>query len=289
MNQTASERTTNFNKNANSNSITSSTRSTITTNSNNNNTTSSFTTKTTENTINKKISQETKNIIESKIGLKNIGNTCYMNTCLQTLIHSGPFIEKLIKNKDLIPNSSISEKFYDICQSFQNFTPSKWNNSLNPKEFKDAFAKKHNEFRRAQHDSQEFCRLLLEEISQELNTVKGTPKYKELNDKGKNKLELFKDYDKLYKDRENSIVVDTFYGQNINIFQCNCGYESYSFDKFLDIPLIFSDSSNVKKLTDLLDINYEDSELEWETKCDKCKKKQMHKKISISLQGGTNR
>ena len=282
MNQTASERTTNFNKNANSNSITSSTRSTITTNSNNNNnnnTTSSFTQKTAEISINKKISQETKNIIESKIGLKNIGNTCYMNTCLQTLIHSGPFIEKLIKNKDLIPNFSISEKFYDICKSFQNFTPSRWNNSLNPKEFKDAFAKKHSEFRRAQHDSQEFCRLLLEEISQELNTVKGTPKYKELNDKGKSKLELFKDYDKLYKDRENSIIVDTFYGQNINIFQCNCGYESYSFDKFLDIPLIFSDSTNVKKLTDLLDINYEDSELEWETKCDSCKKKQNHKKF----------
>ena len=285
LNQTSSERKNAFN----SNSITSSTRSTITTNSNNNNniTSSSIssTTKTNstpiEISINKKISQETKNIIETKIGLTNLGNTCYMNTCLQTLIHSGPFIEKLIKNKDSIPNSSISKEFYKICQSFENSssTTSKYSNSFKPIDFKNAFAKKHSEFRRAQHDSQEFCRLLLEEISQELNTVSGIPKYKELNDKGKSKLQLFKDYDKLYKDRENSIVVDTFYGQNINIFQCNCGYESYSFDKFLDIPLIFSDSSHVTKLTDLLDMNYEDSELDWETKCDSCKKKQTHKKF----------
>ena len=71
----------------------------------------------------------------------------------------------------------------------------------------------------------------------------------------------------MYKDRENSIIVDTFYGQIINIIKCHCGFESFSFDKFFRVPLIFSDS------------NYEDdSELVWERKCEKCKLKQTHKK-----------
>ena len=41
-----------------------------------------------------------------------------------------------------------------------------------------------------------------------------------------------------FKSRENSIIVDIFYNQIINIFTCSCGFESYSFQKLLDIPLL---------------------------------------------------
>ena len=37
------------------------------------------------------------NISSSLTGLQNLGNTCYINTCLQNLIHSTPFISKFLE------------------------------------------------------------------------------------------------------------------------------------------------------------------------------------------------
>ena len=37
-------------------------------------------------------------IIKSKIGLNNLGETCYLNSSIQILIHINIFIEKLISN-----------------------------------------------------------------------------------------------------------------------------------------------------------------------------------------------
>jgi len=92
-----------------------------------------------------------------------------------------------------------------------------------------------------QHDSQEFCRILLEDISMDLNRVKNKPKYEELKTENKSKIQLNKDYHKLYLKREDSIVVDYFYGQLCNIFICsNCNLETYSYEKFLDIPILLS-------------------------------------------------
>ena len=72
-----------------------------------------------------------------------------------------------------------------------------------------------------------------------MNKIKIITPYIELDNYGKSKIQLNYEYDKIFKRREDSIVVDTFYGQTINIFKCKCGYESYSYQKFLDVPLLF--------------------------------------------------
>ena len=54
------------------------------------------------NLTNKNINSDIniKNILKSKIGLINLGNTCYMNSALQIILHTDIFISKLIEYKN---------------------------------------------------------------------------------------------------------------------------------------------------------------------------------------------
>ena len=92
----------------------------------------------------------------------------------------------------------------------------------------------------SQQDSQEFLRVFIEEVGKEMNRVKNIPKYEELNTKDKSKSQQNEEFHNLFLKRENSVVTDTFYGQTCNSFKCDCGFESYSFEKFLDLPLLLS-------------------------------------------------
>ena len=209
------------------------------------------------------------NIVVNKNGLNNLGNTCYMNTCLQLLIHCSPFIEKLFIEE---PKEKLSNNFYNLCNS-------QISNISTPTELKNEFANKHNNYiGYKQHDTQEFCRLFLEDISNEMNKVKINPPYIELKNDNKTKIQLNYEFDKIFKRREDSIVVDTFYGQIINIFQCKCGLESYSYEKFLDIPLLIKEKGK-QKVNNLLEKFFENDTIEWNEKCKECKKKKEHKKL----------
>ena len=228
---------------------------------------------------NKNSHNEYENIINSKIGLYNLGNTCYMNTCLQNLIHCKYFIKKLVKINQKQKISSnltpITSEFFNLCRTVSNQRET----AIAPNNFKKIFSSKHNEYKGyAQLDTQEFCRILLEDMNYELNNVKFPSKYKELSTEGKSKKECDKEFDALFRSRENSIIVDTFYGQIINIFTCICGYETYSFQKVLDLPLLLPERESLISLNSLLDEYFEGDNIQFSEKCKKCGKKTMHKK-----------
>jgi len=228
--------------------------------------------------INKNSYNECEDIITSKIGLYNLGNTCYMNTCLQNLIHCKYLIKKLVKinQKQKISNlTPITSEFFNLCHIVSNHRET----IVAPNNFKKVFSSKHSEYRGyAQLDTQEFCRILLEDMNYELNIVKFPSRYKELSTEGKTKKECDKEFDALFRSRENSIIIDTFYGQIINIFTCVCGYETYSFQKILDLPLLLPDMDRPVSLNLLLDEYFEGDNIQFSDKCKKCGKKTIHKK-----------
>ena len=150
--------------------------------------------------------------------------------------------------------------------------------------FKKEFGEKHPTFEGyLQNDSQEFCRVLLEDLSTELNEVKNKKIYKTLtNNDTKTKIARDKEFFLNFKERESSIITEVFYSQIITTFTCECKSSIFSFQKLLDFPLLLPNNPKVN-IFDLLKIYFQNEIVEFERKCERCKKVLKHKKqIKIS-------
>ena len=113
----------------------------------------------------------------------------------------------------------------------------------------------------------------------ELNEVVNKAPYKELKTYKKSKITCDEEYDKYFRGRESSIIIDSFYGQIINIFTCKCSYKSYSFEKILDLPLLLEKTNISISIDELLDNFFEGDTILFETKCEECgRKRVMHSK-----------
>ena len=224
-------------------------------------------------------------IYNSLIGLENLSETCYINSALQIIIHCKSFINKIraIYIKSNIKDKSITNSFINLCnslidyenkekKSYYGYTSSL--DSICPYDFLINFFGKHKDYEIGQQDSIEFLRILLDDISKEINIKKNISPYKELTTKGKSKEEQCKEFHNFHKSRENSIIADIFYNQIISIFFCSCGCESYSFQKLLDIPLLLPSKKHKisVSLSTLINEYFKEEVSAWNSKCEVCKK-----------------
>ena len=183
--------------------------------------------------------------VKGKVGLFNIGNTCYLNSTLQCLSNTKDLTKYFLK-KDFskeINNGNSSGSKGEISKAYYKLIYQMWNGTnmaIDPSEFRETFCKKEDYFNNyEQHDSQEFLLALLNNIHDDLNRVTNK-QYMELKEKQKNESDIqasnrYWDY---HKSRENSIIVDLFQGQYKSTIKCtSCKNESITFDTYMNLQL----------------------------------------------------
>ncbi|XP_005988165.1 ubiquitin carboxyl-terminal hydrolase 2a isoform X2 [Latimeria chalumnae] len=176
------------------------------------------------------------------VGLRNLGNTCFMNSILQCLSNSRDLRDYCLQNsykRDLNSSRTNTALMEEFAKLIQTIWTSSSNEVVSPSEFKTQIQKYAPRFvGYNQQDAQEFLRFLLDGLHNEVNHVTVRPKavvedFDHLPDEEKGKRMW-----KKYLEREDSKIVDLFVGQLKSSLTCSeCGYCSTVFDPFWDLSL----------------------------------------------------
>lgn len=163
-----------------------------------------------------------------------------MNSALQCLSATKPltdyFLSEMYKrdinrNNPLGMGGEIAERYGELLRSI-------WNgryHSISPSRFKSALGRFAPQFSGyQQQDSQEFLAFLLDGLHEDLNRVKIKPYISAIEDSNeRSEQTLATEAWRIYKARNQSVVVDLFQGQFRSTVRCPCGYVSITFDPFM--------------------------------------------------------
>mmetsp|Transcript_40514 Transcript_40514/g.85032 ORF Transcript_40514/g.85032 Transcript_40514/m.85032 type:complete len:591 (-) Transcript_40514:1603-3375(-) len=198
----------------------------------------------------------------STTGLRNLGNTCYMNAALQCIAHT-PSLADFFLSKSyalfISKNEKIGHCFADVVDNIYqnegrcNSYYSRISNSVyRPDNFLEKFtdddvAPQFADSR--QHDSHEFLRVLMDQLCEDLKDHVRC-RENQIRDKTESELDnmplsLKAEYWwRRHLAQNASFVTDEFCGQLISTIQCTvCKTNRYCFDPFYDLSLPFPEEN----------------------------------------------
>ena len=192
------------------------------------------------------------------VGLGNIGNTCYMDTSLQCLsnckILTEYFLEDYYK-KFINENNPIGSQG-KLVESYAELIKHLWygqNDSIEPYNFKETIGNIRTMFRGyQQQDTQEFLSFLLDGLHEDLNKVLNKPYVCPEDDLVfDNDIEEYKYFKKLFLARNQSLIIDLFYGMFKSTLFCpnqECNNISNTFDPYAIISLPLKNKNPPRKI-----------------------------------------
>jgi len=186
-------------------------------------------------------------VFPPKIGLQNIGATCYMNATLQCFCHIEKFVNYFKYSKNVI--SKVRNNKNDLTSSFKLLIENLWPNNYDesypkkyyaPEEFKNKISKMNPLFEGiAANDAKDLVNFIIMTLHQELNKAKKSDNNNNnINLDQRNHQIMFNNFAQNFSLENKSIISDLFYGINCNMTQC-CNCNSYIYNYQIYFFLVF--------------------------------------------------
>ncbi|VDN33971.1 unnamed protein product, partial [Gongylonema pulchrum] len=152
-------------------------------------------------------------------GLRNIGNTCFMNSTLQMLVNCKElqiYFGKGYYKKDINKTNPLgfSGRLAEVFAEFMNQMWNGMNRVYEPTKIKELVAEKATQFANfAQHDAHEFLSFVLDGLHEDLNRIRAKPTTNTTEAEGRPDIEVSREAWRNHLLRNDSIFVDLFHGQ----------------------------------------------------------------------------
>uniref|UniRef100_A0A667XBE2 ubiquitinyl hydrolase 1 n=1 Tax=Myripristis murdjan TaxID=586833 RepID=A0A667XBE2_9TELE len=188
--------------------------------------------------------EEKKVCLPGFTGLVNLGNTCFMNSVIQSLsntrelrdyFHDRAFEAEINCNNPLGTGGRLAIGFAVLLRALWKGT----HHAFQPSKLKAIVASKASQFTGyAQHDAQEFMAFLLDGLHEDLNRVQNKPYTETVDSDGRLDEVVAEEAWQRHKMRNDSFIVDLFQGQFKSKLVCpTCSKVSITFDPFLYLPV----------------------------------------------------